>query len=82
MFLISTNYSELLCFWRSHYLSRKKDCEQLEQSSSINFTQWKLVVDVMLNEDMSKRTSVLYYITPHHRNSMRFRGVEYLLRDA
>ena len=74
--------SELLCFWRNHYLSRKKDCEQLEQSSSISFDQWRLVVDVMLHEDKNKRTSILYYLTPHHRSSMRFCAVDFPCRDG
>lgn len=80
--LILSNLYDLLCFWRDHYLSRKKDCEQLEQSSSISFTRWQQVVDVMLNEDFSKRTSIVHYLKPHLRNKMRFRGVEYLSRVA
>lgn len=80
--LILSNLYDLLCFWRDHYLSRKKDCEQLEQSSSISFKQWQQVVDVMLNEDFAKRTSIVHYLKPHLRNKMRFRGVEYLSRVA
>eukprot|EP00111_Clytia_hemisphaerica_P024052 TCONS_00070896-protein len=80
--LILSNLYELLRFWRNHYLSRKKDCEQLEQSSSISFDQWRLVVDVMLNEDKNKRTSILYYLTPHHRSSMRFCAVDFPCRDV
>lgn len=74
--------SELLMFWRTHYLTRNKDCRQLEKSSSIVFDNWKHIVDVMLNEDMTKRTSIMHYLSPTHRNSVRFHAVDYLARDG
>ncbi|XP_057291959.1 short transient receptor potential channel 4-associated protein-like [Hydractinia symbiolongicarpus] len=80
--LILSNLRELLLFWKTHYLNREKDCAQLQQSSSITFEKWQSVVDVMLSEDISKQTSILCYLTPKHTNSIHFRTVDYLSRDA
>ena len=77
------NFSDLLLFWRTHYLQRGKDCSQLEQSSSIMFDKWQNVVNIMLNEDVTKQTSIVYYLSPKHRNILGFRTVDYgLSRDV
>lgn len=80
--LILSNLQELLFFWKSHYLRRGKDCSQLEQSSSITFEKWQKVVDIMLSEDITKSTSILYYLAPKYRNTMKFRTKDYLTRDV
>lgn len=80
--LILGNLRELLIFWRRHYLGRGKDCTQLEQSSSILFEHWQLVVDVMLSDDISKETSLLRYISPKQRQNSRLRTLDSLPRDG
>lgn len=81
--LILSNLRDLLFFWKSHYLRRGKDCSQLEQSSSITFDKWQKVVDVMLSDDITKNTSILYYLTPNkYRHSFRFKTMDYLTRDV
>ena len=82
--LILSNLRDLLFFWKSHYLRRGKDCSQLEQSSSITFDKWQKVVDVMLSEDITKNTSILYYLTPANKfcGTLRFKPLDFVSRDA
>ena len=76
-------FSDLLLFWRTHYLRRGKDCSQLEQSSSIKFDKWQAVVDIMLSDDTTQRTSLLYYMSPKQRSTSGLRTVDYgLSRDV
>ncbi|XP_020916846.1 short transient receptor potential channel 4-associated protein-like [Exaiptasia diaphana] len=61
---IMKNLRHLLEFWKNHYLKRGKDCSALEQSSCISFDQWKKVVDILLQDDITSTSSVLYYLPP------------------
>lgn len=60
-------YRDLLLFWKDHYLAKDKDCSALEKSSRIKFSDWKQTVDMLLDEDSSKPTSVRHYMeSPRH----------------
>lgn len=60
---ILDNLRSLLKFWKSHYLSRGKDCSALEQSSCISIHQWRAAVDILLQEDVSNPKAVVHYIS-------------------
>ena len=55
-------FRTLLEFWKAHYLKRGKDCSALEQSSCIDFENWKEVVDILVNDNATSNTSVLHYL--------------------
>ncbi|XP_028410045.1 short transient receptor potential channel 4-associated protein-like [Dendronephthya gigantea] len=60
---ILDNLRSLLKFWKSHYLTRGKDCSALEQSSCISIRQWRDAVDILLQEDVSNPKAVVHYIS-------------------
>mmetsp|Transcript_97155 Transcript_97155/g.145596 ORF Transcript_97155/g.145596 Transcript_97155/m.145596 type:complete len:106 (-) Transcript_97155:8-325(-) len=47
---VTLNFLALLKFWKEYYLYRGKDCLSLELSSSILFSEWRTVVDLLLTK--------------------------------
>ncbi|XP_067938354.1 short transient receptor potential channel 4-associated protein-like [Watersipora subatra] len=60
--MVLSNFRELLIFWKDYFLSKERDSSVLEKSSRIQFSEWKVTVETLLNPDRSLETSLLHYI--------------------
>jgi len=46
---VTSNFHQLIGFWRQYYSDRHKDCQSLEFSSRVPFSEWKQVVEELCN---------------------------------
>eukprot|EP00051_Salpingoeca_urceolata_P035254 m.28935 g.28935 ORF g.28935 m.28935 type:complete len:890 (-) comp8985_c0_seq1:40-2709(-) len=53
---------DLVSFWRLFYADRPKDCESLERSSRIPFSEWRAVADQLEAADAESDTTLAYWL--------------------
>lgn len=64
-FDIWNNFYELLKIWMNYYNNVSRDIASLEYTSRIEINIWREVVALLLNNDSTKKSSIIYYVNKH-----------------
>ena len=69
---VTGNFLALLKFWLEYYLYRGKDCLSLELSSSIHFSEWRSIVNDLVNRLQPEALAALHASSKHktHLNQL------------